>query len=445
MTFVVKDRVADTSTFTGSPVNVVVAGNPPPGGYRTFSSVCSIGDTFPGSISGRGNNEFVVGTFKYVALNTISLVPNTIEDSSNGGAPVTFSSGIKDCQIVIPATRALAPQIITAARTYYVRKDGDDANSGLIDHALGAFLTVMRAVDVASQNFYNFHLSAGPMLIRIRGGVYDEDLQLGDYSGMIFSGNGITIEGNPADKTDVVIRPTTAVNSQGIISQQGGIWTIGHLTIDDTGIGHFSMLDQSNGGIQYFYNIKFIGRGNSICVDQAYGTFSMYLGGCEVVGGFRCFLSNTYHTGFVFSGDITLTDNPNFSSSFIDLEADSTCHLNYFPVTGTCTGRRFTLYDHSFITTDPRFPVSPNPGDIPGSIDGIVDETSGFHNVFGLRQFAGLPTNTLLARASWGIFRDTVGGDAHLAYDDAGDVNEIGIREVATATALYDHKGFGGL
>ena len=96
MVWVVKNRIADTSSTSGTGALALDAN--PPSGSRTFSAVCSVGDTCPYSIQHRTLNEWEDGIGTYSATNT--LTRTTVRDSSNAGALVSFSAGLMD--VVLP-------------------------------------------------------------------------------------------------------------------------------------------------------------------------------------------------------------------------------------------------------------------------------------------------------------------------------------------------------
>lgn len=88
-------------------------------------------------------------------------------------------------------------EILTAARTYYVRTDGDDGNNGLSDNAGGAFATIQKAIDTACALDMSIH----NVTIRIADGTYATSQTLKTYLG---SGS-ISIEGNTSMPQNVVI------------------------------------------------------------------------------------------------------------------------------------------------------------------------------------------------------------------------------------------------
>ena len=105
MAFVTADRVRDTSTTAGSG-SFSVSGTAP-SGYRTFSAVLSVSDTFYYSIQHQTLNEWEVGLGTYSSADTFART--TIYSSSNAGSAVTFSAGTKDVFITMAASRS--PQL----------------------------------------------------------------------------------------------------------------------------------------------------------------------------------------------------------------------------------------------------------------------------------------------------------------------------------------------
>jgi hypothetical protein len=103
MAFVTADRVKDTSTTTGTG-NITVSGSAP-FGYRTFSTVLSVADTFYYAIQGQGSAEWEIGVGTYASTNQFART--TVLASSNSNTAVSFSSGTKNVFITLAATRTL--------------------------------------------------------------------------------------------------------------------------------------------------------------------------------------------------------------------------------------------------------------------------------------------------------------------------------------------------
>lgn len=120
---------------------------------------------------------------------------------------------------VTPPTR----EKLTADRTYYVRTDGSDSNSGLVDSAGGAFLTIQRAVNAVSAiDLGNFNIT-----VRVRAGTYDRFILRGYLAGT----GRATLE----DLGGVV--EVLAASGLAAINAQGGIWAINNFKVSGTGNG----------------------------------------------------------------------------------------------------------------------------------------------------------------------------------------------------------------
>lgn len=103
MAHITKDRVADTSTTTGTG-NITVSGTAPTG-YRTFSAVCAVGDTFFYNIAHQSLGEWESGLGTYSSAGVFART--TVIESSNANAAVNFSAGTKDVFITLTAGRTI--------------------------------------------------------------------------------------------------------------------------------------------------------------------------------------------------------------------------------------------------------------------------------------------------------------------------------------------------
>jgi hypothetical protein len=100
MALVVKDRVQETSTTTGTGTFTLA------GAVTGFQSFSVIGDGNTTYYAIVGGTEWEVGIGTYTALGTV-LSRDTILESSNGGTAVNFSAGTKNVFVTYPAEKGL--------------------------------------------------------------------------------------------------------------------------------------------------------------------------------------------------------------------------------------------------------------------------------------------------------------------------------------------------
>ena len=118
MAFVLKDRVKETTTSTGTGA-VTLAGAVT--GYQGFSVIGNGNSTYY-AISGA--NEWEVGIGTYTSSGT-SLSRDLVLESSNSNALVNFSAGPKDVFVTYPAERsvfALGSGVTSDTGSIYVNK-----------------------------------------------------------------------------------------------------------------------------------------------------------------------------------------------------------------------------------------------------------------------------------------------------------------------------------
>lgn len=124
-----------------------------------------------------------------------------------------------------------AREKLTADRTYYVRTDGSDSNTGLADTSGGAFVTIAKAIAVIR----TLDTSGYNVTIQVRSGTRSERVQLPALVG----GGGGKLVGDNTTPSNCVMSAAVNGSGNGVVEiyDPGARWSIGGFRIANTGTG----------------------------------------------------------------------------------------------------------------------------------------------------------------------------------------------------------------
>jgi hypothetical protein len=126
MPLVVKDRVQETSTTTGTGTFTLAGAV---SGFQSFSAIGNGNTTYYAIVLG---SEWEVGLGTYTSSGTL-LSRDTILESSNGGTAVNFSAGTKNVFVTYPAEEAVYQDATgTAYAPQFAASNGLNVNNGTI-------------------------------------------------------------------------------------------------------------------------------------------------------------------------------------------------------------------------------------------------------------------------------------------------------------------------
>ena len=303
MALVIEDRVMEKSVSNGTGDFTLTGAET---GYRTFSTVCSVGDSVYYTIqsvasSGLPGTEWECGYGTYSAANT--LTRTTIIASSNSNAAVSFSAGNKQVFIGPQATQAKwAREKLFADRTYYVATTGSDSNTGL--SAGSAFLTLQKAMDTIA----SIDLNGTNVTISVANGTYTAGLKVKPLLG----GNTVTVTGNTSTPSSVVI---SAGANNCFDNQVSGVTLVisGFKTTNTSG---GNGLYAWYGGVILFSSYE-AGGGGSYGMSAGSGGIITAMGNYTISGGSNAHWNATRGGCInVNSRTVTITGTPTFLSYF---------------------------------------------------------------------------------------------------------------------------------
>ena len=228
-------------------------------------------------------------------------------------------------------------ELLTADRTYYVRSDGSDSNTGLSDTSGGAFLTIAKAISSA--------LALDPSIYNVA-----IVLQNGTWGGVTMStpmiGNKtIAIQGSGS--ANVALSSSVCVNASGV----GVSLTLTGLTLNGT----TNCINAASGatvnigsdivfaGNSSSAHIRTNGPGSSVQINANYSVTS---------GGARHLMASPGGYINAFARTVTLAGTLNFSSAFADCDRGGLISTNASTFSGgTVTGKRYNAATNGVIFT----------------------------------------------------------------------------------------------
>lgn len=231
----------------------------------------------------------------------------------------------------------------TSNLTLFVRTDGSDANNGLANNAGGAFLTIQKAVDVASA----FDLNGYTVTIQVADGTYNGAVNLKTFLGA----GSIVIQGNTTTPANVVVSTTssTAFNVQNIL----GLYVIKALKIATTTSGDCVRVNGSFTKV-HLDQVEF-GACAGAHLRCLLGGNAAFLSGYAVSGGALNHLS-AEDGGMIYADGVTVTysNAPAFSAA--DFAAYRGGIIRAASMTfangATVTGKRYDVSSQGVIFTN---------------------------------------------------------------------------------------------
>lgn len=227
---------------------------------------------------------------------------------------------------------------LTSDRTYYVRTDGNDNNSGLLNDSANAVLTIQHAVDLVSQDL---DLAGHSVTIQVGTGAYNAPVVLTRCVGT----KKVTLQGDASTPSNVTI---TLSSGTPISVDDGAIWKVRGFKLSTTA-GGYNCLETTNNSTTYFDSIDF-GACSGIHIWANKNCTISTSGNYTISGGAQYHLG-VFHGAYVeiatlaASRTVTLVGTPSFSGAFALVLRNATILADQGALTfsGSATGKRYVV------------------------------------------------------------------------------------------------------
>lgn len=221
---------------------------------------------------------------------------------------------------------------LTANRVYYVRPDGNNANTGLTDSAGGAFATIQHAINVVA----SLDLSIYNVEIVVRAGTYSAGFT---FDGQWVGSGQVQLTGDIANPANVLITATSAHLFQ--VTSRAKIYIRGFKMVTTTSGNH---VRASSGYIVINGNMEY-GQSGFYQIEATQGGFVEITADYTISG--NAGISHMAVQGpsgmRSVSRTVTLVGTPNWASAYAEVTGGAylEAHANTF--VGAATGVRYRV------------------------------------------------------------------------------------------------------
>jgi hypothetical protein len=232
---------------------------------------------------------------------------------------------------------------LTTGRTYYVRTDGNDNNSGLANTSNEAFGTINRAIQVVSRTL---DVGAQQVIIQVGAGTYTSTVLIEPYVGLVPP----IIRGDIITPANVVVSVTNNHCFLADSRSNSCWWNIEGFRVTCTGASSAGVLARDSsrllmGNMQY-------GSCGQYQVLADLGSFIKFNANYSINGGAVAhWIANRCSSIEASSKTITLTGTPAFSGPFVYALSNSMISAFILTFSGSATGTRYQVTHNGTIRT----------------------------------------------------------------------------------------------
>lgn len=268
-------------------------------------------------------------------------------------------------------------EVLTANRTYYVRADGNDANTGLVDSAAGAFLTIQKAVSVVCSKL-DLAFSDYTVTIQVGAGTFSGLIQLGPVAGLKHPTHNGTPD-NYFRRCKLVGAGVTSVLTDSVeVWGADAQWYVSGFKLNWT--THYRSVAARNYATLYIGTLSFESTQTTNTCFYAYDHATIEMDYDAVITTKGTF--DSVFTLSLISAVLAFPDNafvldtvPNFNTAFVSATENSLM-MTYMNFTGTATGKRYSVTGGSGVVT-----YGSGAAFFPGSLAGTTDASSTYDGI----------------------------------------------------------------